>query len=88
MGSFGLPLTETPTIENKLKITHHIPQVRCLLAFLRYERHLMIREREREGNNCAQHRSKGTTPDTDEGGNNTQGAFAKGPEKTKRSAPR
>lgn len=54
--SFGLPLTVTPMIENKLKTALYIfPQVGApWLFFLRYERHRMIRGE----NNCAQHRSK------------------------------
>lgn len=69
---FGVPLTQTQTIETKLKIALYIiPQVGASwLFFLRYERHLMIRGE----NNCAQHRSKAQHW-TQTKGNNTQGAL-------------
>lgn len=71
MDLFGLPLTETLTIENKLETALYIvPQVRCLVAFLRYERHLMIRG-ETTVHNTGQRHNTGHR----RRGNNTQGAL-------------
>lgn len=64
MDLFGSPLTETLTIENKLKTALNIiPQVGASWLFLRYERHLMIKR----GEQLCTTQVKGTTPDTDEG---------------------